>query len=75
MIQTNKIKPFPVILFSSEYWEGFLEWLRKSVLAKKCISEDDLSLLRVCDHSDEVIELVERWYTKQEVLGREALFK
>lgn len=74
LIQTHKIKPFPVILFNSEYWRGFLEWLRTSVLAKKCVSEDDLSLLRICDHPDEVVELVESWYTKQEILGKEALF-
>jgi uncharacterized protein (TIGR00730 family) len=74
LIQTHKIKPFPVILYNSEYWRGFLEWLRVSVLAKKCISEDDLSLLRICDHPDEAVELVENWYTKQEILGKEALY-
>jgi len=75
LIQTHKIKPFPVVLFHSEYWRGFLDWLRASVLAKKCISEVDFNLLRVCDHPDEVIEIVQNWYTKQEVIGKEALFK
>jgi predicted Rossmann-fold nucleotide-binding protein len=64
-----------VILFNSRYWEGFLDWLKSTVLDKGCISEEDLDLLRVCDHPDEVIEAVQKWYTKQEVLGRKALLR
>ena len=75
LMQTHKIKPFPVVLFSSQYWQGFLDWLQGSVLARGFISEDDLNLLRVCDHPDEVIEAVQRWYTKQEVVGRKALLR
>ena len=75
LIQTNKIKPFPVILFDSEYWKGFLDWLRSSVLARKFISEEDFNLLRVCDHPDEIVEIVQSWYTKQEIIGNKALYK
>jgi len=75
LIQTNKIKPFPVILFDSEYWKGFLDWLRNSVLARKFISEEDFNLLRVCDHPDEIVEIVQSWYTKQEIIGNKALYK
>jgi uncharacterized protein (TIGR00730 family) len=75
LMQTHKIRPFPVILFNSQYWKGFLDWLQSSVLAREFISEDDLNLLRVCDHPDEVIETVQRWYLKQEVVGRKALLK
>ena len=75
LIQTRKIKPFPVVLFSSKFWQGFLDWLHSSVLARKFISIDDFSLLRVCDHPDEVIDIVQSWYKKQEVTGRKALLK
>ncbi len=73
LMQTHKIKPFPVILFDGNYWEGFLKWLRSSVLAKGFVSEEDFSLLRVCDEPDEVIEAVERWHHKQEIIGKKAL--
>jgi len=73
LIQTYKMKPFPVILFKSGYWEGFLGWLQSSVLAREFISERDLDLLRVCDEPDAVIEIVQRWYAKHEVTGRKAL--
>jgi uncharacterized protein (TIGR00730 family) len=74
LMQTGKIRPFPVILFNSEYWKGLLDWLRQVALGRGFISESDFNLLRVCDNPEEVVEAVQRWYRKQEVFGREALF-
>ena len=73
LMQTHKIRPFPVVLFSSQYWTGFLDWLRGTVLARKFISEEDLNLLRVCDEPGEVLEIVQRWYLKQEIIGKQAV--
>ncbi|MCJ7523314.1 MAG: TIGR00730 family Rossman fold protein [Dehalococcoidia bacterium] len=73
LMQTHKIRPFPVLLFNSNYWKGFLDWLHTSVLTEGFISEEDFSLLRVCDETDDVIETVCQWYEKQEVVGRKAL--
>ena len=73
LMQTHKIRPFPVVLFNSNYWKGFLDWLHTSVLTEGFISEEDFSLLRVCDETDDVIETVCQWYEKQEVVGRKAL--
>jgi uncharacterized protein (TIGR00730 family) len=73
LIQTEKIRPFPVILYSSEYWGGFLDWLRNVVLARGNISEGDFDLLRVFDSPEEVINAVKKWYTSQEITGRKAL--
>ena len=75
LIQTHKIKPFPVLLFNSQYWAGLLNWLRSSVLTRKFISEGDLDLLRVCDSVEEIIESVQRWYSNQEIIGKKALLK
>jgi hypothetical protein len=73
LMQTHKIRPFPVVLFQSQYWEGFLTWLKNTVLARGFISEEDFSHLRVSDHPEEVVETVQKWYIKQEVVGRKAL--
>jgi len=73
LIQTQKMRPFPVILFSSEYWCGLLDWLKDTVLAEGAISEEDFELLRVFDSPAEVVRAVEKWYTRQEVTGRRAL--
>jgi len=74
LMQTLKIKPFPVVLFESEYWEGFLDWLRNTTLSRKFISEVDFNLLRVSDRTEEVVDIVQNWYTKQKVLGKHALY-
>ena len=73
LMQTHKMKPFPVILFNSSYWKGFLDWLQGTVLSQGFISEEDLDLLRICDEPEVAVEAVQRWYSGQEVIGRKAL--
>jgi uncharacterized protein (TIGR00730 family) len=73
LIQTHKIKPFPVILYDSKFWKGFLEWLRGSVLTRGYVSEEDFDLLRICDDPTSVVDTVQKWYIKQEVAGRKAI--
>ena len=75
LMQTHKIKPFPVILFNGEFWKGFLDWLRSSVLSRNYISEKDFELLRVLDRPDEVVEAIRRWYVGHEVIGEKVLHK
>ena len=73
LMQTHKIKPFPVVLYNSSYWQGFLNWLQKSTLAGGFISEEDLSLLRVCDDPDTVTEVIQKWYVERQIVGIKAL--
>jgi predicted Rossmann-fold nucleotide-binding protein len=73
LIQTHKIKPFPVILYDSKFWQGFLDWLHSAVAARNYIAVDDFNLLRVCDTPTSVVETVQQWYIKQEVAGKKAL--
>jgi uncharacterized protein (TIGR00730 family) len=73
LMQTHKIKPLPVVLFNSMYWDGFLSWLEKTVLRKGFISEKDFNLLRVSDSPEEVAQTVQNWFLKQEIVGRKAL--
>jgi predicted Rossmann-fold nucleotide-binding protein len=62
-----------VILFSSAYWKGLLDWLQSYTLAQGYISTRDLELLRVCDTPKEVAGIVQSWYRKQEIVGKKAL--
>jgi uncharacterized protein (TIGR00730 family) len=75
LMQTHKIKPFPIVLFNSEFWKGFLDWLRGSVLSREYISEEDFDLLRVLDRPDEVVEAIQRWHVGREIIGKKALFE
>jgi uncharacterized protein (TIGR00730 family) len=73
LIQTRKIKPFPVVLFNSAFWLGFLDWLRKESLANGYITEEDFRLLRVSDDPKEVLDIIRSWYLRQAIVGRQAL--
>lgn len=73
LMQTQKIKPFPVILYKGKYWEGLLGWMENTVLARGCISADDMELLRVCDSPSDVIETVQTWFLKHQIVGKRAL--
>jgi uncharacterized protein (TIGR00730 family) len=73
LMQTHKIKPFPVVLFDSKYWNGLLDWLRSHTLAKRFVSEEDFDLLRVCDTPDEVVDTVQQWYRTHQIVGRKAV--
>ena len=73
LMQTQKIKPFPIILYNSQFWHGLLEWLRKDVLGHGMVSEEDFNLLRICDTPVEVADAVQKWYIKQEIVGRRAV--
>jgi uncharacterized protein (TIGR00730 family) len=75
LMQTHKIRPFPVILFNGEFWKGFLDWLRSAVLSRKLISKKDFDLLRVLDRPDDVVEAIRRWHVAHEVIGKKALRK
>jgi hypothetical protein len=55
LIQTGKIRYFPVILVGVDFWSGLVDWLRERLLARGKISPDDLALLRVTDSPDEVV--------------------
>jgi len=73
LMQTHKIKPFPVILFSSKYWHGLLSWLKDYSVANGYISGEDMDLLRICDEPDEVAETVKNWYINHEITAKRAV--
>ncbi len=73
LIQTHKIRPFPVLLFDSKFWQGFLDWLRNVALAAGYVTEDDFDLLRISDTPDDVVQAVQNWYIKQQITGRRAV--
>lgn len=63
LIQTHKIKSFPVVLFGSSYWTGLLDWLKTSMLeAEHNIAAEDLNLFKVVDTVDEAIDHIEAHY-------------
>jgi uncharacterized protein (TIGR00730 family) len=58
LIQTGKVKHFPVILFGSDYWSGLTDWLTKTVAAERKVDPSDLRLFRVTDDPAEAAAIV-----------------
>jgi uncharacterized protein (TIGR00730 family) len=60
LIQTHRIRSFPVLLMGSHFWAGLLDWLKKTLVKEKTISESDLDLFRVVDAPEEAVAIIKR---------------
>jgi hypothetical protein len=60
LIQTERIKPFPIILVGSDFWSGLVGWLKDTMLDSGNISREDLDLFTILDDADQVIEFVRK---------------
>src|SRR2546427_2509891 len=58
LIQTHKIRDFPVVMFGSRYWKGLLDWVRDVALQEGKVSEHDLHLLHLTDSPSEVVQII-----------------
>jgi uncharacterized protein (TIGR00730 family) len=58
LIQTGKIRNFPVVLFGVSYWQGLLDWLHQTVLIDGKISAEDLNLLHLTDSPEEARDII-----------------
>jgi len=63
LIQTMKIKPFPVIMVGKDYWSGLWEWVSDKAVKEEMISPADLELVSFIDDpmdvADKVVECLE----------------
>jgi hypothetical protein len=61
LIQTNKIRPFPVILVGSDFWKSLIEWMEKNMLARGMISKEDLNIFRIMDDPEEIVAYIKKF--------------
>jgi uncharacterized protein (TIGR00730 family) len=59
LIQTHKIREFPVVLVGSEWWSGLIDWARERLADEAMIAAGDLELLRCTDDPDEVVSIIQ----------------
>ena len=67
LIQTNKIETFPIILVGTDFWGGLMEWIKTTLIDAGNISPEDLDLIHLVDSADEVIEILDSFYTKYDL--------
>jgi uncharacterized protein (TIGR00730 family) len=58
LIQTGKIRDFPVVLVGTRYWQGLIDWMRETQLKAGAITDADIGLLKLTDDPDEVRDLI-----------------
>ncbi|MBI4081020.1 MAG: TIGR00730 family Rossman fold protein [Candidatus Lambdaproteobacteria bacterium] len=59
LVQTQKIRPFPIVMMGSGYWSGLIDWIRQHLVAEGLIAAADLDLFRVMDDVDAAVQLVQ----------------
>jgi uncharacterized protein (TIGR00730 family) len=62
LIQTKKIRGFPVVLVGREYWSGLIDWMKNTLLAANSINKEDLDLMHIVDEPEEVCAIINRRY-------------
>jgi uncharacterized protein (TIGR00730 family) len=58
LIQTRKIRNFPLVLFGSQYWRGLLSWITSTVLKEKNIDPEDLELIHLTDSPKDAVDFI-----------------
>ena len=58
LIQTKKIRNFPVVLFDSHYWQGLLQWLSTAMVRAGNIDQNDLRLLHITDSPRDAVDFI-----------------
>jgi len=65
LIQTKKIAVFPIILVSTEFWGGLMDWIKSTLLDKfGNISAGDMDLIHIVDTPEEVLQILDKFYGK-----------
>ena len=60
LIQTERIRSFPVILMDSKFWKGLLDWMKGTLIKEKSISESDLDIFTLVDTPEEAVDIIKR---------------
>jgi len=58
LVQTKKIRRFPIVLYDKAYWKGLIDWLKHPMRAEGLIAPEDLDLLIQTDSIDEICQVM-----------------
>ncbi len=61
LIQTKRIRSFPVVLMGSEYWEGLFSWLKNTMLGQGKISPEDIELFSIIDDPRAIVKHIQKY--------------
>ena len=61
LIQTRKMKPFPVVLVGSDYWSGLIDWVKTHLLSPSRIDKEDLDIFKIMDDPQEIVDCIRKF--------------
>jgi len=65
LVQTGKIRRFPIILMQSSYWRGLIDWIRDRMISEGMIDAADMDLIKLIDDPDKVVAAIFDHYEKR----------
>jgi uncharacterized protein (TIGR00730 family) len=65
LIQTEKIKKFPILLVGKEFWGDMIDWIKNTLAIENKIDPKDLNLIQLVETKEEVVQQLDKFY-KQE---------
>ena len=65
LIQTGKIRRFPVVLMGRKYWEGLIRWMEQTLIEERTISAADLNLFYLADHPEDAVEYIVKFHREK----------
>lgn len=66
LVQTGKVKPCPIILVGTPFWQGLMDWMREQLLQRQLINTVDFELIHLLDQEEEIVQLIKRIHQEQQ---------
>jgi len=60
LIQTKRIRYFPIILMDAGFWKGLLDWAKVTLIKEGTISESDFDIFNIVDTPEEAMSIIKR---------------
>ncbi|MBN1380700.1 MAG: TIGR00730 family Rossman fold protein [Deltaproteobacteria bacterium] len=61
LIQTRRIRSFPVIMMGSEYWQGLIDWMKGTLLREGKLLPEDIDLIQIIDDPEEAVKHIQKF--------------
>jgi uncharacterized protein (TIGR00730 family) len=60
LVQTQRIKPFPIILVGSDFWSGLMDWIRSHLLKTSKLCPEDMDIFQIIDSPEEIVRTIKK---------------
>ena len=62
LVQTGKSRKIPIILVGGAFWQGLIDWMRKSLVGEGLIAPEDIDLMQVIEEPAAIVDAIFSFY-------------